>query len=532
LNLPLETSFDFDAGSGFTHILDKTREEKGEVLSITPPTRDIYYGTQEIEGQEEYALYPEAFSFLTMWGKSSPTLKECLEITKQNEPILLSELEPGQYLCLQTSSANTGFIFLEDIFEDPQNNWAPTLAISYSLWDPATGAEIKNMPIQALHSAVISALGLDLDYYGNHRYTDITFALPNKEQVQILPVQTTRLSFWGTATIPTYQDCAALTMSTEAITVERHPNRPIFVCFQTEEGRLGRLVFYSVIDDPDALLELKTEEPLFMIDSDTWGQTNSPLATLNPQAAFNTLHLPIGSGFDFDSASAISGHEQHDLLFEYSQSNIPALIPSSLEQTTTMAAWGMSEPSLHDCQSAPFTYVAVPLSDIPPGSFVCLQTNLDQIGLFRVNEISSENSIISLSFKLWNGNQAETMVFSPLLTIIPGFAGETGIDLDTFNGTDSVDIRFSMADDKYAALIPANGSSLALWGTSFPSYQDCASLPLLTNPLLVPRRPHQESLTDGIYVCYRTSQGHLGRLVYLDEVGGQFVFDAETWAGT
>ncbi|MBN2499572.1 MAG: hypothetical protein JXB38_02330, partial [Anaerolineales bacterium] len=294
------------------------------------------------------------------------------------------------------------------------------------------------------------------------------------------------------------------------------------------------MAYFDASDDPDELEDYGIEEALFVVATDTWGMPRGDLVTADPQANYNTLQLPYRSAFDFDYGTIFTGFL--DTEFAYIDvDDSPALLPNAVSEETKLAVWGAEEPALADCQDAAFSKDTLMLADLPVGTFICMQTSWGGHGYLRIDGLipdphSAGENLLALSYRLWTANET-AVVHSPLRAIVRGFEGEVGTDLDTVAGDGAADVNFRL-EDEFVAVLPANGASLGLWGSTYPSYQDCAAITLSNeNPVLVPRQPYLEYEAGGAFLCYRTSEGNLGRMFFLDEIGGQFVFDAETWAG-
>ena len=102
------------------------------------------------------------------------------------------------------------------------------------------------------------------------------------------------------------------------------------------------------------------------------------------------------------------------------------------------------------------------------------------------------------------------------------------LDLDTKQpGTGSTgDLLYTIEPGKTHRLTPENGARAAQFGLQEPRIGDCRSASLSANPLAL------DTLTMGIYLCYRTNLGLPGwaRLVALNDQDNTLTLEILTWA--
>jgi hypothetical protein len=103
----------------------------------------------------------------------------------------------------------------------------------------------------------------------------------------------------------------------------------------------------------------------------------------------------------------------------------------------------------------------------------------------------------------------------------------SSLDLDTAQtGTGEGDDLLYQDEEGFHLLVPQAGAVLGFFGGLPPSPENCRQASMSAAPLAV------DSLTPGTYLCYRTSQGWLGRvrLVSLNSADFSINLDVLTWA--
>lgn len=105
---------------------------------------------------------------------------------------------------------------------------------------------------------------------------------------------------------------------------------------------------------------------------------------------------------------------------------------------------------------------------------------------------------------------------------------DSGFDFDTgeMDQLENDDMRFFIAEDGLAQLLPENGARLVSFGRSAPGLADCASISLSTSPVYL------NQVHPGAYLCYRTTEGLPGYLVIqvIDDQQSLLSLEFLTWA--
>jgi hypothetical protein len=124
---------------------------------------------------------------------------------------------------------------------------------------------------------------------------------------------------------------------------------------------------------------------------------------------------------------------------------------------------------------------------------------------------------------------------SPTATVTP--PGQVGgelrpapgdsLDLDTItlnNGDE--DVLYQVDENNFHWLNPANGALIGIYGSQAPTLANCQAAVMSPAPIAV------ESLPVGTYLCYTTSQAHLGRMLLkaVDPENFTLTLDLLTWA--
>lgn len=537
LQLPLGEGFDLDQATAIAiplALLDDEGVEEGDedVVDLSGDLNiDLYYRLSALGGIEEAVIAPDPPALLAVWGEAAPSFEDCRGAGLSDEEILLATLPMGSYLCFQTDQERVGFIRLDDAWLDPQNGWEVSLELSYTIWESAGAVRQEALrPVQAIFTQPLGEEGKDLDHYGNQRAIDLRFEVLDEGLVQLSVAPAARLAWWGTS-LPTYANCAGLTLGGGPEVVEAQPRRPVYYCYQTSEGRLGRFAFRGVVEDNEAAEGASFDQARLDVAADTWGTPPDRYAVgLAQQEMF--LRLPSGMAFDFDQNSTFSGPALFEVL-SGTAGGEAALVPNAFNEAAGMALWGMEAPDFDACLTATLTQEAIPITSLTVGTHICLQTDWNQVSTMKVEGVYPESPDgkeyrLDLRYTIWRieGEVAvgEPMVYAPII----GLSNSGGRDLDHIDGVGAADIAFRWAVEE-VELVPVEGARLGYWGTTFPSYADCNSLALSEQALGVEAHPFNQTPQDGLFFCYETNEGRLGRLVYRDVIGGQFIFDAETW---
>lgn len=521
-----ESVFDLEAGSnisipiGILEIEEEDPEgENAEVLLIdeNTPSADIIFG---IDVQEkEIVLQATNPEVVLLQNEGDVGFESCLKMiaeAENSEAYSVDDIRNGDTYCILTGEGNTGMIQIEENFSNPEADFTPSLAITYSLWRENGDLYPNQAALLAIRST-IQQTTTDLDFAVNDRMQDLELLFPNEEQVQFVPLGSARLAYWGNDSIPRVEDCSSLSLGNDPLNFGLNPQKPVFLCYQTNEGRLGRMAYQG--------FEILVEEEISLNDinlaAETWGFYDSLPFSPEPEESYNRVVLPIGSGFDAETASVIAPVQVQDFLFEDDQSGQAALVPNPWAEGSKLGVWGNTLPAYNDCLTGSLSTYSILLNEISTGDFICLETDSGQMGFMRLENVRANE--ITLTVVLWGQEGSQYQFASPITNVVHGFEIEGVVNLD--QGDSGADISFRY-DDGWVALLAEGTASLTYWGNSFPTYQECSSVPTEIGPYLV-----STDSNDPAYFCYVTDEGNRGRLVYLERVGGLFLFDAETWSG-
>jgi len=67
-----------------------------------------------------------------------------------------------------------------------------------------------------------------------------------------------------------------------------------------------------------------------------------------------------------------------------------------------IALWPSGVPSLSDCASASLSEFRISMDLVSPGSWVCYETNLGNIGRVEIEDITGDPQVLSIDFKTWD----------------------------------------------------------------------------------------------------------------------------------
>ncbi len=101
------------------------------------------------------------------------------------------------------------------------------------------------------------------------------------------------------------------------------------------------------------------------------------------------------------------------------------------------------------------------------------------------------------------------------------------IDLDTITlNSGDEDVLYQVDESNFHWLYPTNGALIGIYGSQAPTLSDCQAAVMSPAPIAV------ESLPVGTYLCYSTSQSHLGRMLLKAVNPDSFTLtlDLLTWA--
>lgn len=512
---------------------------------------------------------------LGLWGEFEPTFEDCQAAAISDVDIPTRHLPVGTAVCFQTDQGNVGYFTVMDRFLDSYGDLV--LGFEYLLWD-ASGNELPIDP--ALHTISGTTypqgiLGKDLDFYRNVREVDITFEAVSGTLINIAPAASTQLAVWG-AEMPSYQDCADLSLSTQPVSIELEPvpevapvKAPTFVCYRTDEGRLGRLylrwVYLGSLSAPlpygdpwasaDFTRVYEGDGILVEFFADTWVLSDESVSgQIPPRVAAadqsGRMVVPFREAIDFDLGTTLvdaRGFAELEFLADEStgQAHLAPWHDSILQ-----AVWGDSVPGFEDCQSA---NLANSVINLKAGQFVCFQTSTGRLGYYRVNDFffdaemylySSVEFFADLSYTLWDVDGQTILLHQPvhILQVPDDWLLPGGYDLDMALGAFNEDFAFEAIAQNQVQFTPASGAGLAYWGLTLPNLQDCESLSLGGESLSVEITqiqdfgiPGYQKMSIPAFFCYRTDEGRLGRLefegIYENTDAGltYLLISAESW---
>jgi len=510
-----------------------------------------------------------------LWGEFEPTFGDCRAAAISDVEIPSQHLTVGTRVCFQTDLGNFGYFTVIDRFLD--SNGDLVLGFDYVMWD-ADGSELPVDPALHTISGTTHPQGIkgkDLDYYRNIRQVDVTFEAVSDTLINVVPGPNAQIAAWGSE-MPTYQDCADAALGSQPVPVELEPvpeaapvKTPTFVCYRTDEGRLGRLyirwVYLGYLSAPlpygdpwahaDFMVVYTGDGILVEFIADTWALPDETASSLIPQRAVavaNTgrLVVPFGGAIDFDLGTTLAdSRSAADIEFLADESTQRAHLAPWYEDIL-LAAWGDAPPSFEDCQSVNLASTPI-FAEI--GQFVCFKTSSGRFGSYQVNDFyfdldsflnSNAEFYVDLNYTLWSVDGQWVVIHQPVNVLrvpdewlLPG-----AYDLDMELGALSEDFTFEVINQNQVQLIPAAGVGLAYWGLTLPKLQDCESLTLGSESLSFEISeiqnyddPGYQKMVIPAFYCYQTDEGRMGRLefegIYENTEAGltYLLISAETW---
>lgn len=150
----------------------------------------------------------------------------------------------------------------------------------------------------------------------------------------------------------------------------------------------------------------------------------------------------------------------------------------------------------------------------PNGTYLCMRTGEGSYGFMRLNGLLPDPELgdraLDVIYVVWNYNGTERVTPPSLhtheLTHVDDGGGH---DLDFRTNTQAEDVSFQIVGEE-VEITPLGSATLAYWGTSFPSKNDCEGFSLDSQPLRIGKGDE----TGENYYCFRTDQGRLGRLQF------------------
>ncbi len=251
------------------------------------------------------------------------------------------------------------------------------------------------------------------------------------------------------------------------------------------------------------------------------GLTKTPEASPAPISQNETkLQLPLYTPFDLDRGTRLSGNGIFmDIQLGTNDANEIQLEPVLLNQgiKPKLVIWGHDEPTYNACLNAALTTDPILLDkEIFKGTYVCFQTGEGQYGYLFADKIVTNSEIgeqvLMASYALWNNEGNERIVSHSLhVYAYDDIDNGAGCDLDYWNNSQTTDVSFAIVGDGIQ-VSPLGKASLAFWGTSFPSREDCESQTFNTEPIIIHKNNLQEQFDKTYYFCYQTNRGNIGRL--------------------
>jgi len=162
-------------------------------------------------------------------------------------------------------------------------------------------------------------------------------------------------------------------------------------------------------------------------------------------------------------------------------------------------------PSYERCSTMSLGSGRIRVHRLTVGTYVCYRTSEGRYGVLRINaDIGASPGTMEIGFTTWEDEEeVASVTYRTALLEIPQ---TWHADLDTgsiHSGTNDFWFRARTATNRY--LQPQNGARFGIYGGGGGiSKQDCVDTPKSTNNIPV------GSLSNGTYVCYRTSDGRHG----------------------
>jgi hypothetical protein len=272
LVMPFATKVDFDLG---TTLVDPRSISEFELLA------------NESTGLAQLVPWYETI-LQAPWGETTPGYADCQAANLTNDAI---PLQNGQFVCFQTSTGRIGYYLVNGFYFDAEvylYNSAEFYAdLSYTLWMMDGQMMAVHEPVHVLGAAQewLQSGSYDLDMELGAFTEDLTFEVIGADQVQFAPAPGVGLAYWG-LTLPTSQDCSTLSLTSETKTVVvsdtqnydipgfQKLNIPAFFCYQTDEGRWGRLEFEGIYENQD------NGQIHLMIMAETWHSDGDSFGTV------------------------------------------------------------------------------------------------------------------------------------------------------------------------------------------------------------------------------------------------------------
>jgi len=194
------------------------------------------------------------------------------------------------------------------------------------------------------------------------------------------PISGAKLSPQGTH-VPNFADCQSAPYSPAPILQTQLP-AGVWLCVQTSDGNIGRIHIVNINGVPGLPIPMT-----LYLDHTTWsgsGSGGSGGGGSQPVFSNGTVAIPQTYMIDLDNGS-LTTNSDADLWFQAVTASQFFLKPMNGAQ---LAVGDGSNRGYDGCSAESFSTAAVPLSSLPPGSYVCAATGDGRVSQFRVVGLS------------------------------------------------------------------------------------------------------------------------------------------------
>jgi hypothetical protein len=128
--------------------------------------------------------------------------------------------------------------------------------------------------------------------------------------------------------------------------------------------------------------------------------TSTPTPTITPTPVIQSsgaVVMKLGGTLDLDSGE-LNGERDFDLLYQSEANGLHQLLPQG---SALLGVLGSNEPGPQQCQAATKSTAPLALESLPPGTYLCFQTNENRNGWLRYNSLNASDSSADLYYRTW-----------------------------------------------------------------------------------------------------------------------------------
>jgi septal ring-binding cell division protein DamX len=152
-----------------------------------------------------------------------------------------------------------------------------------------------------------------------------------------------------------------------------------------------------VVQQPPTATPTQTATPT-PIPTSTASPTHTPTVTPTPPVqSGGALALKPGESLDLDTGELNPGSGV-DLLYQAETSGLHQLLPQG---SALLGVFGGAEPGLPQCQAATMSTAPLALESLPPGTYLCYQTDQNLIGWLRYNRLNADDGSAGFDYRTW-----------------------------------------------------------------------------------------------------------------------------------